>query len=74
MPEHLLIVRLRSASGFNVSRESLRETIEGGLTAWPVVGMRLVSISPLPADRYIKPRKSPTTRSFPLLDFINKGN
>lgn len=73
MAEHLLLVRIRSADSFNPTRESLRSTIEGGLVAWPIEDMRLVSISPIPVDRLVKPRRAPTKRSFPLLDFI-KGN
>lgn len=74
MRDHLLIVRIRSSDGFNASRESLRSTIEGGLTAWPQEDMRLVSISPIPADRTIRPRRAPVRRDYPLLSFMEKPN
>jgi hypothetical protein len=72
MRDHLLLVRIRSADSFNPTRESLRSTIEGGLVAGPR-DLELVSLSPIPRDRVVKPRRAPTKRSFPLLDFI-KGN
>lgn len=73
MRDHQLIVRIRTANGFNAARTDLRTAITSSLTAWPL-DLELVSLSPIPRDRVVRQRKAPTKRSFPLLDFINKGD
>jgi hypothetical protein len=71
MRDHLMLIRIRSDDSFNPARESVRSAIDNGLVGWGG-GFTLVSLSPLPRDRFIKPRKSPERKDFPLLKFMEK--
>ena len=69
MADTLLILRCRSPLGFQATRAALRHAIETGMVAFSDPSVTLVSLSPLPRDRYIRPRKSPERKTFPLLDY-----
>jgi len=69
MRDHQIIVRIRSDTGFQPSREALRSAITDGVAAWGG-GFDLVSLSPIPRDRLVKKRKPPVRRDYPLLSYI----
>lgn len=70
MPDHIIILRVRSHEGFAHTRREARNALTKGLQAWGG-DFSLVSMSPVPADRYIKRRRSPTKRDkLPLLPFM----
>ena len=43
------------------------------MVAFSDPSVTLVSLSPLPRDRYIRPRKSPERKDFPLLKFMENN-
>jgi hypothetical protein len=69
MPDHIIILRVRSHEKFTHTRRDVRSALTKGLQAWGG-DFTLISMSPVPASRYIAKRKSPTRRNFPLLDYI----
>ncbi len=69
MTEHIIVVRVRSDETFVPTRAALRAAILRGAEAWGG-NFKLVSVSPVPKDRYIKRRKSPTRPQFPLVDLM----
>jgi hypothetical protein len=69
MRDHLMLIRIRSDATFMPAREQLRSAIASGVEAWGG-DFTLVSLSPIPASRYIKKRRSPTKRDrLPQLPF-----
>lgn len=59
---HTLIIRIATDTSFRPSQSILRSIIAGALTAWPRSDFSLVSIAPVPRDRIVRKRKSPTQR------------
>jgi hypothetical protein len=59
---HTVIVRISTDTSFRPSQSILRSIIADALVAWPRSDFSLTSISPIPSDRYIKKRRSPTKR------------
>jgi hypothetical protein len=73
MRDHLIVLRVRAESTFAPTRRSVRAALEAGAEAWGG-DFRIVSLSPVPADRYIKKRRAPTAKSFPLIDIMEGRN
>ncbi len=70
MRDHILILRVRSHEGFQYTRRDVRSALTKGLQAWGG-DFSLVSMSPVPASRYIRKRRSPIRRDkLPLLPFM----
>jgi hypothetical protein len=69
MRDHIIIVRVRSHEGFTHTRRDVRSALTKGLQAWGG-DFSLVSMSPVPASRYIAKRRSPVARQkLPQLPF-----
>lgn len=73
MREFQMLVRLRSDTGFQPTREALRDAIDDAMGTYER-GFSLVSISPIPRDRVVRQRKPAVRRDFPLLTWeANNG-
>lgn len=69
---HTFVVRVISDSTFRPTQTILRSVIADSLNAWPRDDLRIVSLAPVPRDRVIRKRKSPTRPTFPLLDMLKE--
>ncbi len=76
--EIFCIVRLAVPAGVSHhdALASVREcvsVVEGSNDSLGINGVRLVSVSPIPASRYIKPRRPPTKKEpAPLRAYLEK--